>query len=363
MRVLVLLHDAYGGHGGIARFNRDLLDALAAETAPPVEEIVVLPRRAPVMDEPVPVKISYDLRSAGGIVRYGWRCIVTLLGGGRFDLVICGHIRLLPFALLWQAPCALVLHGTEAWTPPNGLARRLAARPDAFIAVSALTRDRFVAWSGADPARFHILPNTINTARFAPGPKDAGLVARYGLEGRRVVMTLARLDPGDSYKGIDAVIETLLRLAEAAPDVSYLVAGAGDDRARLERLARDTGVADRVVFTGYVEEREKADHYRLADLFVLPGSGEGFGIVLLEALACGVPVVASKLDGSREAVRDGLLGQLVDPRDPDALLAALRRGLEAGRTDPPEGLEYFSVARFRERLSAILRDIIDRQRP
>ena len=95
-------------------------------------------------------------------------------------------------------------------------------------------------------------------------------------------------------------------LAADVPDVAYLIAGDGDDRARLEKKAAALGVADRVVFAGYVPEEEKADHYRLADAFVMPGRGEGFGIVYLEALACGVPVVASSLDASREAVRDGM---------------------------------------------------------
>ena len=132
------------------------------------------------------------------------------------------------------------------------------------------------------------------------------------------------------------------------PDIAYLIAGDGDDRARLEQKAADLGVADRVVFAGYVPETEKADHYRLADAFVMPGRGEGFGIVYLEALACGVPVVASALDASREAVRDGMLGEVVDPDD----AASVRRGILAALSTErkvPEGLTYFSFGQFVKR--------------
>ncbi len=97
-------------------------------------------------------------------------------------------------------------------------------------------------------------------------------------------------------------------LAERIPGIAYLIVGDGDDRARLEAKAACLGVADRVVLAGFIPETAKADHYRLADAYVMPGWGEGFGIVYLEAMACGLPVLGSKLDGSREALREGDLG-------------------------------------------------------
>ena len=107
--------------------------------------------------------------------------------------------------------------------------------------------------------------------------------------------------------------------------------------------------APQVVFAGYVAEAEKADHYRAADLYVMPSRGEGFGIVYLEALACGLPVIGSKVDGSREALRDGLLGTLVDPADRKELKDAIRRQLGQRTQRAPEGLSYFSYAEFERR--------------
>src|SRR5581483_7217747 len=122
------------------------------------------------------------------------------------------------------------------------------------------------------------------------------------------------------------------------------VVGDGNDRARLEAKAAQLGLSDRVVFAGYVPDEEKADHYRLAAAFVMPGRGAGFGIVYLEAAACGIPVVASKLDASREAVRDGAMGIVVDPDDPDSVKAGILAALATRERCVPRELEYFSVA-------------------
>ena len=140
--------------------------------------------------------------------------------------------------------------------------------------------------------------------------------------------------------------------------MSYLICGDGDDRPRLEAKVRALDLDDRVCFAGYVPEEDKADHYRLADAFVMPGYGEGFGIVYLEALACGVPVVASQADASQEAVRDGLLGAIVDPRDPDDVLAGIRDALSRRGAGVPKGLAYFSFGRlYRAVAHAVLRAI------
>lgn len=357
MRALVVLHDAYGGHGGIAKFNRDLLGALA--TYPECEDVVALPRYARFAPESPPAKVTFDTAALGGKGAYFRRCLRWRLTGGKFDLVIAAHLHLLPAAWLWRiggaCPVAVVLHGIEAWSPPSGLpARRLAPRADAWIAVSEVTRDRFIAWSKASRGRCHILPNCIDATRFAPGPKNPALLARYGLAGRRVIMTLGRLNPTERSKGFDEMIEALPALASDIPDIAYLIAGDGDDRPRLAAKARALGVADRVVFTGYVDEAEKADHFRLADLYVMPSRGEGFGIVFLEALACGIPVVGSRLDGGREALLDGRLGTLVDPADRGALLAAVRNGLSRPRGKVPAEIARFSCDHFRTRVHEIV---------
>src|SRR5262249_1572191 len=103
-----------------------------------------------------------------------------------------------------------------------------------------------------------------------------------------------------------------------------------------------------------IPESEKADHFRLADVYIMASRGEGFGFVLLEAMACGVPVVASKLDGGREAVRDGQLGILVDPLDGRDVRDAILEALTRPRGVVPGGLDHFSLSNFEARAHALI---------
>ena len=354
MHILQILSEAFGHQGGIAKFNRDLCKALGAE--PLSAHTTVLPRvplKKPV--EFVPERVEYHSDAAGAKLTYTWNVVRAILNVSRatFNAVICGHINLLPVAVLasWLqgAPLLLILHGIDAWDPhPSFLVRKLLPQVDTFVSVSQCTKDRFLEWAPLRPEQGHVIPDCIDLDAYSPGPKRDELLDRYDLHDRTILLTLGRLSSEEQYKGHDEILEVLPGLAEEIPEVSYLVCGDGDDRSRLERKAERLGVADRTVFAGYVPEEEKEDHYRLADAFVMPGRGEGFGIVYLEAMACGVPVVASSADASREAVRDGELGTVVDPGDPSELMNGIQKALNEPR-GVPDGVEYFSFERFRER--------------
>jgi phosphatidylinositol alpha-1,6-mannosyltransferase len=357
MRILVLHPDGFGGRGGIAKFNRDLLTALASY--PATECVTALPRQIVEPLGPLPPRLEYRTGAARGKTAFALAVLAELARWRWYDLVICGHVNLLPLLvplrLRTGAQTGLVIHGVDAWEPVSRPGVRRALRSlDWVFSVSAFTKDRFLAWSGVAPERCFVIPNTVDLRRFTPGPRRDDLVARYGLAGRRVLMSLSRLDPRERYKGIDEVIEAMPKLLAHDPSLAYLVCGSGDDRPRLEAKAGRLGLADRVIFTGYVAEADKVDHYRLADCFLLAGWGEGFGIVLLEAMACGVPVVASSVDGSREAVADGELGVLVDPRQPDALMHGIETALARPRGIVPVGLRRFSYDAFEERVHRML---------
>ncbi len=355
MRLLVILHESFGANGGIAKFNRDLLTSFA--DWPAVERLQAI-QKAPVPPgTAVPERL--ELHSTGGKLGMGLDLARLLAAPGRVDAVICAHLYLLPYAWAarrrFRAPVAVTVHGIDAWEPTGrALTNRLAGRLDAVYSVSRLTLERLSAWSGLPPERGHLLPNSIDLERFTPGPPDPELVQRYGLAGKRVFMTLGRLPAGERYKGVDELIDVLPRLRQRFPDLVYLVAGDGDDRARLQAKAAERGLGDAVVFTGFVEEAEKTRLYRLADAFVLCGHGEGFGIVLLEAMACGIPAVASCRDGSREAVQDGRLGLLADPDDPDSLVEAVTAALQRPKGQRPEGLSDFAFPAFAARLRELV---------
>lgn len=350
MRILLLTTDAYGGHGGIALYNRDIAEALAE--IPEVEEVTVIPRNMPLAPEPLPKKIRFLQEAAGGKSRY----IRTAMREARkdYDLVICGHINLLPLAALLnlsiRTPLALMVYGIDVWQSPYRLAQQWLATVDAVWSISAITRDRMNTWAKLPKSKYALLPNAIHLERYGLGEKRSDLLARYKLEGNKLIMTLARLPGAERYKGVDEVLEIMPSLLEKEPTLKYLVAGDGDDRPRLQAKAQSLGLADRVIFTGMVKEVDKADLFRLADVFVMPGRGEGFGFVFLEALACGVPAVGSKVDGSREALRDGMLGELVDPTDHASIIQGILRALTKPIVIPP-GLSYFAWPAFAQRVA------------
>ncbi len=338
MRCLALMTDAFGGDGGIARFSRDLLGAIAA--MPEVERVDVLCRHAPRRDEPLPEKVT-QVAVAGGRLGYALRALARG-ATGRYDVVLCGHLHLAPVASVVARmrgiPLWVQLYGIEAWQRPGPL-RAWAIRDAALItAISRYTRARFLEWANVALDRARILPCTVDGG-YAPGPKPTALAERIGVRGRRVMLTVSRIDRGDCYKGHDKVLRALKALAGSRPDLDYVIAGDGDDRGRLEELARELGVAHRVHFVGQVSDSELIDYYRLADVFIMPSAKEGFGIVFLEAQACGLPVIGGAGDGTRDPLADGQLGALVDPDRDSELREAIETAL-----DTPRGVA--ATARF-----------------
>ncbi len=366
MRILVLLTDGFGSQGGIAKFNRDLLRALCAH--PAGAEVTALPRLMPEAPGPLPAGLRYVTNGTGGKLKYLLAVACAALRHGPFGLLVCSHLNLLPAAALvrWRVrgPVVLNLYGVEAWqAPASGLHGRLARSVESVVAITELTQQRFLGWSGVDAARSHVLPCAVDLSSYGPGPAPEELGRRYGLTGRTVIMTLARLSADERYKGVDEVLEAMPELAREIPNLSYLICGDGTDRTRLEAKAAQLGLLDRVIFAGRIPEETKADHYRLAHAFVMPGWGEGFGIVYLEALACGIPVLASAVDGSREAVRNGELGVLVNPRAPGAVAEGIRKTLACGRGPVPAGLDYFSIENFTRRTHEIVNRLVPSGRP
>lgn len=347
MRILHLGTDSFGGYGGIALYNRELIAALASH--PAVDEVVVIPRIIVGALEPLPKKVTFVTTAARG--RLAYLNAVRQARSG-FDLVICAHVNLLPIARMITKNPLLMLYGIEAWKPlRDRMSNRLLHNALGIVSISDITRDRFTGWSRYDGTSL-LLPNSIRAEWYGIRAKSRELMTRYHLDGKRVLMTLGRVIAAERYKGFDEVLEVLPQLDD---DIAYLIAGGGNDVPRLQRKAASLGVADRVVFTGLFPEEEKTDLYNLADVYVMPSRGEGFGFVFLEALACGVPVIASCLDGGREAVRHGELGQLVDPTSPAEIRIAIRDALGSGRRKRiPEGLEYFSFANFERRTHAIV---------
>lgn len=349
--------DAYGGTGGIALYNRDVLEAMCEDVT--VKSVICVPRVIAAPMQPMPEKLLFDTAAANGTFAYVKALLRHLRGDTKFDLIYCAHVNLIPLAriagLIARVPWVLCIYGTEAWSPPARLlSRQWAAKAHRVLSISQITLERFRSWCPVANDKCNIVPNALHLDRYPPLPKDLALVERYGLSGRKVIMTLGRLDPIELAKGFDRVVRVLPDLLRDIPNITYLIVGSGGDRPRLEALANSLGVGDAVVFTGFVSEADKPKLYAIADAYVMPSTGEGFGFVFLEAIASGLPVIASSIDGGREALLGGELGWLVDPSDPIQIRTAIIEAL-ATHKSVPQKLAYFSFQQFQLRVLDAIR--------
>ena len=168
----------------------------------------------------------------------------------------------------------------------------------------------------ARPHRVSVIPPGVDLTRFRPGDR-AEARRELGLGGGRIILFVGRLEP---LKGVDILLQALPRIEHRGP-LRLLIAGGertGDpERARLERLAADLGIGDQVTFLGPVDHDRLPTLYRAADVCVVPSYYESFGLVAVEALACGTPVIASRVGGLISTVIDGETGFLIPWRCPE----------------------------------------------
>ena len=168
------------------------------------------------------------------------------------------------------------------------------------------------------------MPNTFDPSRFQITPKPQKLLKRYGLSAQQqIILTVARLDRSERFKGYDQILQALPEIRTQLPNVHYILLGSGPDRPRLEQLIVQLNLQGCVTLTGFVPDDELSAHYNLSDLFALPSKSEGFGIVYLEALACGKPILGGNRDGAIDALCQGELGVLVDPDDLSAIAGTI----------------------------------------
>lgn len=314
VKVLALLTDAFCGYGGIAQYNRDLISAL--ETSEIISKIVVLVRIAPeLQNEPGAVtpirfgKKTVQHRPRFGRLNYSLRALTTALRE-RPDIIISGHLFHGPLALaiskLVGAKLMCQLHGVEVWGPIKGSHLRALELADQVWCVSRDTKAHLDAKSGRSPPNTVVVPNTV-APNFVPMNRaEARLKFSFGEA--YSILSVGRLDSREQYKGHDRIIKEMPRLKEVRPDIQYFIAGEGDDQPRLENLVRDHGLDGCVTFLGKVPYADLPALYNAADLFALPSTGEGFGIVFLEAMACGTPAIGLDVGGAPDALCHGELG-------------------------------------------------------
>ncbi len=347
MRVLALMTEAFGARGGIQAFNRHWLRALEAGPASRLDVLATGGGRwveSQIHQQSMPVKTHYIAAARA-------------LAAKRPDLLLCGHFSLLPLAAWlakrWKIPLWLQLHGIECWQPPKRHWRQWGlGRVNLASAVSRYTREQFLRWANMDHHRAVVLANTVPNDCFID-PESRSLVSGPYL------LSAGRLNSQEAYKGHDVIIRALPKIRTQYPQLTFVVAGEGDDQPRLQALAQAHGVSDNVVFLGYVDRAKLLALYRHAELFVMPSHGEGFGIVFLEALANGCPILGVGLDGSADPLSLPLGCHRCGDDIARSVLEALGNSAELDRGSLPKLVNnHFGLPLFEQQVCQHARDLV-----
>jgi len=356
--------------GGIQRYvktlNRALREILGDE-----EVLVLIWGSQPQASNPENGKATREI-GAEAKLRFAMRTVRETFSW-RPDLVVATHVGFAPLAWILQGltRCRYwsIAHGVEVWAPLSVTKRQALARGARIICVSEFTRQRVAELNRIPQERIRLLPCVAE--ELAPAGTDMSPFWERR-ENERIVLTVGRLASAERYKGHDVVLQALVQVRQKVPDVLYLIVGEGNDRARLEGLVHQLGLEDSVCFLGELSDERLAACYDLCNVFAMPArtelndavpKGEGFGIVYLEAMMRGKPVIGPNYGAPTEFIRHGEHGLLVNPEDPEAVAAALVELLESPQRARRMGeaarewvRREYSYARFVERLDALLRD-------
>jgi phosphatidyl-myo-inositol dimannoside synthase len=282
-------------------------------------------------------------------------------------IIFAGHPNLAPIAVWMQktsrkARAIVGAHGIEVWRPLPVLRRATIKSAFRVVAPSADTIEKLIQVQqvAADRTRKLAWPLSPAFLRLTDRPGTLPLPAGFPADSD-VLLTVGRAAAAERYKGADGLLRAFAQLHDAFPRLQFVSVGGGDDLPRLQALAKELGVADRVHFLQNLSREEVAACYAYSQVFALPSAGEGFGLVFLEAMAFGRPVIAAAAGGALDLAHDELNGLLVPPQDLASLTAALARLLQSkelrdslGRRGAAMVREKYQFDSFRSELEQIL---------
>jgi phosphatidylinositol alpha-1,6-mannosyltransferase len=374
--ILYIATDVFA-KGGIQRYSRAQISA-ARELFPEME-IKVFSLWPPTQNS-FEDSIKVDFSGAG--INLFQKVFFSLYSIFRIlvdqpGVVWINHIRLLPIAylgLLFSAHSRIILniYGLEIWSGLRYLEKKALKKPLTIISDSHFSAKYFQEKYGIDQDQLHVIWDPVDTERFAPRRIDKKtLFENYQIpfsQTTLTIMILGRISIESRHKGYDRLIDLMADLREY--DIQLLICGDGDDRSNLENKVVQQGLEDRIHFTGSIPEDDLVNIYQLADIFVLVSDrginrGEGVPLTPLEAAACGKPIIVGNEDGSQEAVREGINGYIVSPREPTQLkerILELYHHPTVRETMGEEArkviLEDFSYDMFKTKLSRVLYKVI-----
>ena len=301
-------------------------------------------------------------------------------------LIYCGHIVAGITGLLLKRLCNLpyIVHtyALEITQAKNQkLVVSILQNADRIITISEFTKASILKL-GVDCGKIRKVLPGICLDEFHPDVDASNIIDKYNLSGKKGILTIGRLDANEQYKGQDMVIKAMPDILQAVPSAVYVIGGDGSDRKRLENLANEVGVSDKVLFTGWIPEAEKPAFYSACEVFAMPSreivqksplppffkggsvKAEGFGIVYIEANACGKPVIGGNSGGVPDAVIDGVTGLLVEPTSPKAIGYAIIKLLtnpemakQLGENGRKRALRELSAEKMAQNIEAVFEEV------
>jgi glycosyltransferase involved in cell wall biosynthesis len=367
VKVLFLYLKAFSFTGGIEKFNRSLLKALHELSVDGLIDADAISAYDIHTDEKYFPQLRF--KGYGGGRERLLFVVIAFFKSFKYKTVILGHINLAVLGY-WikrinpSVRLIVVAHGIEVWKAHHSLKLKVLEVADSILAVSNFTKEQILSYNPTiTPGKIRIFPNAIDPYTIIPTSfeKPEYLLKRYSLDrSTPVLLTVTRLAFSEKYKGYDKVIESMPALLGKHKNLKYLLCGMADQNEgiRIESLIERIHAAGSVKLLGFIKDSELLDHYLLADDFVMQSKKEGFGIVFIEALACGRKVIAGSKDGSSETLLNGQLGTLIDPDDSDQLVNAIEKALDNQNYNSLElqqrVIESFGFHRYKDRLSNYL---------
>jgi phosphatidyl-myo-inositol dimannoside synthase len=365
-RKVLVLAPSLQSVGGVQNYTRTLIDALQVVLGKELVRVIAVSSDPVVKDNqnlvlPLPVKLRFFLSALATAISWSP------------DLMICAHVGLAPAARLIQkirrVPYWVVLYGIEVWGDLPTSKRNALRAAQRHVAITRFTLDATIARHGGEGNGELILPPTLPKGRRSWPQADC--VASNGAASP-IVLTVGRMAASERYKGHDIMLEAWPAVLRRVPNAVYWIVGGGDDRQRLESRAHDLCIAESVHFAGPVSDDELDVWYDRCSVFAMPARtelnaniprGEGFGIVFLEAMAHGKPVVGPAIGAPAEFIRSGEHGLLVDPAESSEVAVALIELLEdpaharrMGNAGREWVMHEFVFDRFCERLRDALQE-------
>lgn len=360
-KILFLYLDAFSVTGGIEKFNKAFMKALQDIAA---EEQIKFDASS-AYDDTVDKRYINEENFTGYKGKRISFTLNSLRAAFKSDIVILGHINLAVIGLIVKflkptVKLILIVHGVEVWEKQPLIKKIFIQKINLFLAVSSFTKSKIVEIHHVPEEKIKILHNTLDPYFKIPDEikKPEYLLERYKLNREtKILLTVGRINGKEGNKGYDKVINILPELLSKHSTLVYMLAGNYDENEKLRvmKLVSEKKLNNNFILPGYIKDEELTDHYLLGDIFIMPSTQEGFGIVFLEALSCGLSVIAGNKDGSVDALLNGKLGKLVNPDNSNEILNAVN-GLLKTPSDNYRDLinDNFGFDRFKKRIRTFL---------